>query len=102
MQKEEKEIYLGLFLELAEDNKITYNQIPVNTLIENMEGMKIGFFKNAYFFLGDEGEIKTIGFFRDSSELAKIMDKKHDKCDDHPCIYIMQAKFIDILENLNE
>ena len=36
-QKEENEIDLGLFLELAEENKIIYNQTPVNTLIEDME-----------------------------------------------------------------
>ena len=32
-QKEENEIDLGLFLELAEENKNIYNQTPVSTLI---------------------------------------------------------------------
>ena len=32
-QKQDNEIDLGLFLELAEENKIIYNQTPVNTLI---------------------------------------------------------------------
>ena len=36
-QKEDDEVDLGLFLELPEENKIIYNQTPVNTLIENME-----------------------------------------------------------------
>ena len=36
-QKEENEIDLGLFLELAEENKIVYSQVPVTTLIEDME-----------------------------------------------------------------
>ena len=42
-QKKENEIDLGLFLELAEENKIIYNQVPVNTLIEDTEKLKNGF-----------------------------------------------------------
>ena len=45
-QKEENEIDLGLFLELAEENKIIYNQVPINNLIEDMEKLKNGFFTN--------------------------------------------------------
>ena len=33
-QKEDIDIDLGLFLELAEENKITYNQTPVNTFVK--------------------------------------------------------------------
>ena len=36
-QEEENEIDLGIFLELAEENKIIYNQVPINTLIQDME-----------------------------------------------------------------
>ena len=86
-QKEENEIDLGLFLELAEENKIIYNQVPVNTLIEDTEKLKNGFFTNGYFTLGEEGEIDTNRFFKDSSELAKFIDKILDKYDDHPSIY---------------
>ena len=86
-QKEENEIDLGLFLELAEENKIIYNQVPINNLIEDMEKLKNGFFTNGYFTLGEEGEIDTNRFFRDSKELAKFIDKKLDKYDDHPSIY---------------
>ena len=86
-QKEENEIDLGLFLELAEQNKIIYNQVPVNTLIEDTEKLKNGFFTNGYFTLGDEGEIDTNRFFKDSNELAKFIDKILDKSDDHPSIY---------------
>ena len=39
-QKEDDEINLGIFLDLAEENKIVYNQAPVNTLIEDMEKLK--------------------------------------------------------------
>ena len=39
-QKEENEIDLGLFLELAEGNKIIYNQVPINILVEDMEKIK--------------------------------------------------------------
>ena len=85
-QKEESEIDLGLFLELAEENKIIYNQTPVNTLIEDMEKLKNGFFTNGYFSLGDDGEIDTNRFFKDSDELAKFIDKILDKYDDHPSI----------------
>ena len=85
-QKEENEIDLGLFLELAEENKIIYNQIPINTLIEDMEKLKNGFFTNGYFHLGHEGEIDTNRFFKDSDELAKFIDKILDKYDDHPSI----------------
>ena len=86
-QKEENEIDLGLFLELAEGNKIIYNQVPVTTLIEDMEKIKIGFFTNGYFKLGEEGEIDTNRFFKNSDELAKFIDKILDKYDDHPSIY---------------
>ena len=86
-QKEENEIDLGLFLELAEENKILYNQVPINTLIEDMEKLKNGFFTNGYFTLGEEGEIDTNRFFKDSDELAKFIDKILDKYDDHPSIY---------------
>ena len=86
-QKEENEIDLGLFLELAEENKIIYNQVPINNLIEDMEKLKNGFFTNGYFTLGEEREIDTNRFFKDSSELAKFIDKILDKYDDHPSIY---------------
>ena len=86
-QKEDNEIDLGLFFELAEENKIIYNQIPINTLIEDMEKLKNGFFTNGYFTLGEEGEIDTNRFFKDSNELAKFIDKILDKYDDHPSIY---------------
>ena len=86
-QKEDDEIDLGLFLELAEENKIIYNQTTVNTLIEDMEKLKNGFFTNGYFSLGDDGEIDTNRFFKDSDELAKFKDKILDKYDDQPSIY---------------
>ena len=86
-QKEDDEIDLGLFLELAEENKIIYNETPINTLIEDMEKLKNGFFTNGYFSLGDDGEIDTKRFFKDSDELAKFIDKILDKYDDHPSIY---------------
>ena len=86
-QKEENEIDLGLFLELAEENKIIYNQVPVTTLIEDMEKLKNGFFNNGYFTLGEEGEIDTNRCFQNSDELAKFIDKILDKYDDHPSIY---------------
>ena len=85
-QKEENEIDLGLFLELAEENKIIYNQTPVSTLIEDLEKLKNRFFTNGYFILGDDGEIDTNRFFKDSDELAKFIDKIFDKYDDHPSI----------------
>ena len=68
-QEEDKEIDLGLFLELAEENKIIYNQVPVITLIEDMKKLKNGFFTNGYFTLGEDGEIDTNRFFKDSDEL---------------------------------
>ena len=86
-QKKENEIDLGLFLELAEENKILYNQVPVNTLIEDMQKLKNGFLTNGYFTLGEEGEIDTNRFFKDSNELAEFIDKILDKYDDHPSIY---------------
>ena len=86
-QKEDDEIDLGLFLELAEENKIIYTQTPVNTLIQDMEKVKNGFFTSGYFSLGGEGEIETNRFFKDSNELAEFIDKILDKYDDHPSIY---------------
>ena len=86
-QKEEIEVDLGLFLELAEENKIIYKQVPINILIEDMEKLKNGFFTNGYFSLGEEGEIDTNRFFKNSDELTKFIDKILDKYDDHPSIY---------------
>ena len=86
-QKEENERDLGLFLELAEENKIIYNQTPLNALIEDMEKLKNGFFTNGYFSLSDDGEIDNNRFFKDSNELSKFKDKILDKYDDHPSIY---------------
>ena len=86
-QKEDNEIDLGLFLELAEENKIIYNQVPVSILIEDMEKLKNGFFTNGYFTLGEEGEIDTNRFFKDSNELSEFIDKILDQYDDHPSIY---------------
>ena len=45
-QKEYNEMDIGLFLELAEENRIIYNQTPGYTLIEDMEKLKNGFFPN--------------------------------------------------------
>ena len=87
MQKEENEIDLGLIFEIAE-NKIIHNQVPVNTLIEDMEKLKNGFFTIGYFTLGDDkGGIDTNRFFEDSNGLAKFIDEILDKYDDHPSIY---------------
>ena len=52
-----------------------------------MEKLKNGFFTNGYFSLGDDGEIDTNRFFKDSDDLAKFIDKILDKYDDHPSIY---------------
>ena len=98
-QKEEIEIDLGLFLELAEENKIIYNQVPINVLIEDMEKLKNGFFTNGYFSLDEEREADTNRFFKNSDELAKFIDKILDKYDDHPSIYYTGN--IDILEISN-
>ena len=86
-QKEENEIDLGLFLGLAEENKNIYNQVPINILVEDMEKIKNGVFTNGYFTLGEEGEIDTNRFFKNSDELAKFIDKILDRYDDHPSIY---------------
>ena len=59
MQKDEIEIDFGFFRELAEENKIIYNQVAANSLIEDMEELKNGFFTNCYLGQGDEGEIET-------------------------------------------
>ena len=87
MKKKEKDIDLGCTFELAEENEIRYNQVPVNILIEDMEKMKIGFFTTDYFTPGDEGVIETNKSFRDSGEVAKIIDKILDKDDDHRSIH---------------
>ena len=52
-----------------------------------MEKLTNGFFTNGYFNLGDDGEIDTNRFFKDSDELTKFMDKILDKYDDHASIY---------------
>ena len=40
-----------------------------------------------FFRLGDDGEIDTTKFLRDSNELANFIDKKFDIYDIHPSIY---------------
>ena len=87
IQREEDEIDLGLFFEQSEENKIVYNQLPVNNLIEDMEKMKSAFFSNGYFTLGNEKDIDTNRSFKDSNELAKFFDKMLAKYEDHPSIY---------------
>ena len=86
-QKEDNERDLGLFLELAKENKIIYNQTPANTLIEDVEKLRRGFCTVGYFSLSDKEEFDTNRFFRDINELAKFRDKILDKYDDHPSIY---------------
>ena len=51
-----------------------------------MEKLKNGFFTNGYFSRGDEGKIDADRFFKDSSELAKFIDKLFDKFDEHASI----------------
>ena len=87
MQKEKNEINLGPFFELAKENKIKYNQAPVNTLIEDMDKIENGFFTNGFFTVGEKEEVETNRLFRDSSELANFVDKIVDKYDDHPIYY---------------
>ena len=84
--KSDNEIDVGLFFEIAQENKIMYNQTPVNTLIEVMEKLKNGFCTNGYFSRGDEGEIDTNSFFEQSIELSEFIDKIRDKFDDHTSI----------------
>ena len=86
-QKEENEIDLGFFFEIAEKNKIIYNQTPVNTLIEDLKKLRNGIFTTGFFSLGDDGEIDTNKFSEDSDEIAKFIDKILDKYDDHPSIF---------------
>ena len=83
MQREENEIELGLVFKLGEKNQIISDQIPVNTLIEDMEKIKNGFITKGNFTLGDK-DIDTKRFFKDSHELANFIDKTLDKYDDHP------------------
>ena len=45
MRKQKNEIDLALFFKKAE-SKIIYNQVPVNTLMKNMEKLKNGLFTN--------------------------------------------------------
>ena len=52
-----------------------------------MKKLKNWFFMSGYFSLGDEGEIDTNRFFKDSNELAEFIDKILDNYDNHPSIY---------------
>ena len=74
---------LGFYFEIAERDKHIYNQTAINTLIEDKEKYKNGFFNNGV-FLSDETEIETNGAFRGSVELAKFITKKLDQNDYHP------------------
>ena len=48
---------------MAEENKIKYNQLSVNILIEGMEKQKKGFLTNSFFTLGEERKIASNRFF---------------------------------------
>ena len=77
---------------------ITYNQAPVNILIEVMEKLKISFFTNGYSSLGEDGEIDNNRFLKDKIDLAKFLDKILDKYDDHPSISYTGKIYTGILE----
>ena len=87
MQREENEIDLGSFHEIPEENKVVYNQAPVNTLIEDIKKLKNVSFAEGFSSLCEEGEIDTNRFFEDSNELAKFIDKLLNKYDNHHSIY---------------
>ena len=104
MKKEENEKDLGLFFELAGENKFIYKQVPVNTLIDYMVNMKNGLFTNRSLTLGDdEGAIDTNRFFKDSNYLAKFIHKTINKYDDHPSIYYTDNnyRFLKIFKRVN-
>ena len=42
-KQQENEIHLGLFFDIAEKNKIVYNQVPVNNFIVDIEKVENGF-----------------------------------------------------------
>ena len=83
-EKEEDEIDLGLFLFLGEEDKRVDNQTPVNTFIRDTENLRIGYFTNGIYILGDDGEIEINRFFPYISELAQFKDKILDKHDNDP------------------
>ena len=58
----------------------------MNTLTEEMEKLKNGFFRNGCFTLGEKREVDTNRFFEHIIELAKLIDKKIDEYDYHPSI----------------
>ena len=70
MQKDEKELDLGLFFELADENKIIYSQVRGNTLMEDMKNLKYCLLMDGFFTLGDEKGTLTNSFFKDNIELA--------------------------------
>ena len=47
----------------------------------------MGFLTNGYFSLGDEREIDTNRFFKESNELARFIHKILDKHDVHPSVF---------------
>ena len=55
--------------------------------MEYRENLKYGVSTNSYFTLGNEEEIDTNTNFKDSNEIAKLIDQKLDKYDDHPSPY---------------
>ena len=48
-QNEEEEMDLGLFFQLAEEDKIFYNQTPVDSLMEGQEKTKNGSFPSGVY-----------------------------------------------------
>ena len=92
---------LGLFSELVEEDKVVYNQIPVNTLKEHMEKLKDGFFKKGVSFQVTREKLKLIDFFEivvnwQNSQTKNLINMTTI------ILYLIVAKLIDILEILNE
>ena len=48
LKEKKDEIGLGLFFELAEEDKLVCNQIPVNKLIEGLEKRKMAFLRKVF------------------------------------------------------
>ena len=79
MKRSEKKARIDTVRFRTQEGKIVFNHAPVNTLLEEMEFLRNGFYTKAVFIINGEEEIDTDRFFRESRVLAEIIKRKVDK-----------------------
>ena len=76
--REENEIDIDLFLELAQEYKIVHNHAPVNKLIEYMEHLTNVFLRMVFSLQTAKERLTPLNFFRIAEFVGKVIDRNDD------------------------